>query len=76
MDALALFEVDEGVGLPGFVVEVLRYIQCALVPSGTESAASTEDVVGVDAGAAMGGVAGEGFHDEELIVTGQPRVGG
>lgn len=63
LHAPVALEVDDGEGLAGFVEDVLGDVEGPLVAFGAETAAFAVDFVGVDAGGAVRGVAGEGFHD-------------
>ena len=75
LDAPVAFEVDDGEGLARFVEGVLRDVLGALMAFGAQSAALAVRFVGVGAGCAVRAVAGECFHDEELVVVGEAGVG-
>lgn len=74
--AVAGDAVDDGEGLPALVVEILRDVEAALVAARAEGSAAAEGVEGACTACAVGGVPGEGFHDEELVVLGESGVGG
>ena len=76
LHAAVAIEVDDGEGPAGFVDGVLRDVKGALVAFGAEGAAAAVGFTRVRAGRAAGGVSGEGFHDVELVVVGEARVGG
>lgn len=75
LHATIAIEVDNGVGLPSAIEDVLGDVQGSGVAFGAEAAAFAVDFVGMGALEAAGGVAGEGFHDVELVVVGEARVG-
>ena len=62
--------------MAGSVEDVLGDVESSLVAFGAEGAAFPMEIVRVRAGGAVRGVAGECFHDIELIVVGKTRVGG
>ena len=73
--ALALLALDDRVCLAPLIVEVLRHIQCALMPSRAEASSPTKGFIRVCAGTAVRRVSGKCFHNEELVVARQPGVG-
>ena len=70
LHSMVVLEVDYGECLAGFVKEVLGDVEGTLVTFGAEATAFAMDVIRVCAGGAVRGVAGECFHDIELVVVG------
>ena len=68
MGALAGNAVDDGERVAPLIVEVLGNIKPTLVTARAERSPSGEGVVWSSAALTVGGMAGESFHDEELIV--------
>lgn len=76
LHSVVVLEVDYGECLAGSVEDVLGDVEGTLVAFGAESTAFAMEVIRVCAGGAVRGVSGECFHDIELVVVGQTRVGG
>lgn len=67
----AIVHVDDGKCLPGFVEDVLGYVEGALVALGAKTASLAVYFVWACAGGAVRGVPGEGFHHVEFVVVGE-----
>ena len=61
--------------MAGSVEDVLGNVEGSLVAFGAKAASFAVHFVWTCAGGAVGGVAGECFHDIELVVVGETRVG-
>lgn len=57
------------------IEDVLGNVEGSLVAFGAEAASFAVHFIWTCAGEAVGGVAGECFHDIELVVMGKTRVG-
>lgn len=67
-------EIDDREGLAAAREDILSDIKGTSVPFCAERAAKFMSFVGMCAGGAVRGVAGEGAHDVEFIVVGEARV--
>ena len=61
--------------MTGSVEDVLGHVEGSLVAFRAKAASFAVHFVWTCAGGAVGGVAGERFHDIELVVMGETRVG-
>jgi len=66
--------IDERVSLAAAIVDVLGYVNSALMAFGAEDSASSVDVVWMGTGGTVRGVTGKGFHHIGLVIPGQARV--
>ncbi len=70
MGALTGNAVYDGEGVAPFIIEVLGDVQPTLVTARAERPPSGEGVMWSSTALTVGGMAGKGFHDEDLVVLG------
>ena len=76
MATLFPFEIHDREGLATFVKDVLGDVESALEPFGAERAAFQVDGIWVGTGGAVTAMAGEGFHDIDLVIMWEATVRG